>query len=215
MQTPATAVLQGRALACTRGERTLFDGLDLDLQGGEALRIGGDNGAGKTSLLRILCGLSTPNAGTVSWGGVAIGTMREDFCRQLTYIGHLSGIKDDLSACENLLLSLRLTGKTIERKAAYSALAQMGLDEQADLPTRVLSQGQKKRAALTRLLFSGPTPLWILDEPFAALDQAAQQQLTEIMNRHLDDNGMLIYSTHQEITLSAKNTITLMLREPC
>jgi heme exporter protein A len=207
--------LTAQQLACTRGERDLFDALDIELHAGDAMRIAGNNGAGKTSLLRILCGLAAPTSGTVFWDGVAIASMREQFCRQLTYLGHLSGIKDDFTAHENVMMACALAGNPVSRNAVYDALERTGLGAQADLPTRVLSQGQKKRVALTRLQFCRATPLWILDEPFAALDQHAQLLLTETLNQHLDNNGMLAYSTHQEMTLRARRNVTLELAAPC
>jgi heme exporter protein A len=207
--------LRAQQLACTRGERALFLGLDLELHRGDALRVAGNNGAGKTSLLRILSGLSMPNAGAVSWCGEHISHIREQYNRQLTYLGHLPGIKDDLTACENVLLAVRLSGNRIDRKAAVSALGQVGLGAQINLPTRVLSQGQKKRVALARLPFCCGTPLWILDEPFVALDQDAVQALAETIGQHLDNGGMLAYSTHQEISLRAQRNLTIQLHAPC
>ena len=207
--------LRAQQLACTRGERALFDGLDVELRRGDAVRIVGNNGSGKTSLLRILCGLSTPTHGSVLWDGVAIASIREQFNRQLTYLGHLNGIKDDLTACENVMLATRLSGNRIDRNAAIAILEQIGLGAQINLPTRVLSQGQKKRVALARLPFCSATPLWILDEPFVALDTDAVQVLVETINQHLDGGGMLAYSTHQEITLNAHRSAALHLNAPC
>jgi heme exporter protein A len=203
--------LTAQQLGCTRGERLLFDALDLELYSGDALRVTGNNGAGKTSLLRLLCGLSTPDHGTVCWDGVDIRKMREQYHRQLSYLGHLSGIKDELSACENVLLSTRLSGNRIDRAAALYVLEQIGLGAQANLPARVLSQGQKKRVALARLPFCSYTPLWILDEPFVGLDSDAVQLVTASINRHLEDNGMLIYSTHQEVNLVAQRNASIAL----
>ena len=207
--------LRAQQLACTRGERALFDGLDVELRRGDAVRIVGNNGSGKTSLLRILCGLSTPTHGSVLWDGIAIASIREQFNRQLTYLGHLNGIKDDLTACENVMLATRLSGNRIDRNAAIAILEQIGLGAQINLPTRVLSQGQKKRVALARLPFCSATPLWILDEPFVALDTDAVQVLVETINQHLDGGGMLAYSTHQEITLNAHRSAALHLNAPC
>lgn len=207
--------LKAQQLACTRGERDLFSALDLELTTGEALRIAGNNGAGKTSLLRILCGLAVPTHGAVSWDGFNITSMREQYCRQLTYVGHLNGIKEDFTACENVVMSCAIAGIPVSTNAVYDALARTGLDAVADLPARVLSQGQKKRVTLTRLQFCAGTPLWILDEPFAALDQNAQSQLTETLNQHLDNQGMLIYSTHQEMLLRARRNLTVELKASC
>ena len=203
--------LKAQQLACTRGERALFDALDLEVCRGDALRVAGNNGAGKTSLLRILCGLASASHGTVFWDGVNISHMREEYNRQLTYLGHLSGIKDDLTACENVLLSARLSGNRIDRKAASLALENIGLGAQVNLASRVLSQGQKKRVALARLPFCSATPLWILDEPLVALDHEAVLLVTQTMNQHLANAGMLVYTTHQEVGLAAQRNLTINL----
>ncbi|MET3106254.1 heme exporter protein A [Oxalobacteraceae bacterium GrIS 2.11] len=207
--------LQAQQLACTRGERVLFDALELELHRGDALRIAGNNGAGKTSLLRILSGLSTPNHGSVTWGGADIYGMRELYHRQITYLGHLNGIKDDFTACENVLMACKLAGMRIERKAVLSVLEQIGLGGQARLPTRVLSQGQKKRVALARLPFCSATPIWILDEPFVALDPDALQLLTTTINQHLENHGMVVYTTHQDVSLAAARNLTINLAASC
>ena len=203
--------LLAQQLACTRGERVLFENLNFELHPGDALRIAGDNGAGKTSLLRMFCGLMTPTQGSIQWMGNPISAIREQFNSQLTYLGHVNGIKDDLTACENVMLATRMSGNRIDRKAAIATLEQIGLGAQINLPARVLSQGQKKRVALARLPFCSARPLWILDEPFVALDSSAVQLLVETINQHLDNNGMLAYSTHQEIALSSQRNVTLQL----
>lgn len=195
--------LQARQLSLTRGERTLFANLDLSLQPGEALRVAGENGSGKTSLLRILAGLLAPAAGSVHWDGENIATLREQYHAQLVYLGHAQGIKDDLLAWENLVLAARLSGHTIDADKACQALAELGLAQQAELPVRALSQGQRKRVALARLHLGLPQPLWILDEAFTALDVAAVAKLTAQIGQHLATGGMLVYTTHQEIVLPA------------
>jgi len=205
--------LQTRHLACTRGERALFSGLDLELETGTALRILGSNGTGKTSLLRMLCGLSVPNAGEVLWNDRNISANREEYNRNLTYLGHAPAIKDDLYAWENVMVASTLAGNPIQKNEAYDALDRLGLEQAADLPTRVLSQGQRKRVALARLQFCGHTPLWILDEPFVALDQSSAGQLQATMNRHLDNNGMIIFTTHQEFELNDDRLLYLDLNQ--
>ena len=205
--------LQTRQLACTRGERALFARLDMAVEAGHALRILGSNGSGKTSLLRLLCGLAMPTAGVVLWNGQNIRSSREEFNRQLTYLGHAPAIKDDLLAWENLLVAATLAGQPLNRDDAYNALDRLGLEQAADLPVRVLSQGQRKRVALARLQFCTHTPLWILDEPFVALDQASVVQLQQVMNRHLDQNGMIVFTTHQEVALTDGRLHTLDLNQ--
>jgi heme exporter protein A len=203
--------LQACQLACTRGERALFQAVELEVTPGDAMRIAGANGSGKTSLLRMLCGLSTPAAGEVRWNGRPIRAMREEYGGQLIYIGHGNGVKDDLLAWENVMVAATLGGAPVSRDAAYDALERLGLGAQADLPTRALSQGQRKRVALARLHVSTAQPLWILDEPFTALDQAAVAALCATVDRHLGGGGMAIYTTHQDIALAARRQLTLDL----
>lgn len=208
--------LQACQLACTRGERELFQQLDMEVTPGDAVRVAGANGSGKTSLLRMLCGLSAPAAGEVRWHGRPIRAMREEFGSQLIYLGHGNGVKDDLAAWENVVVAATLGGEAVSRDAAYDALERLGLGAQADLPTRALSQGQRKRVALARLHLSTAQPLWILDEPFTALDHAAVAALCATLDRHLSGGGMAIYTTHQEIRLAARRQLTVDLnqREP-
>jgi heme exporter protein A len=189
----------------------LFESLNFEVQAGEAHRIAGDNGCGKTSLLRLLCGLALPTQGTVRWNGCDIRNEREDFNRQLIYIGHASGVKEDLLAWENVLFAATLSGQKVSREQVYDVLDLLGLGRAADLPTRSLSQGQRKRVALARLWLGMQTPLWILDEPFAALDPEAVLQLCRLLDQHLAQGGMLIYTTHQEINLLTQAHLHLSL----
>ena len=175
------------------------------------MRVVGANGSGKTSLLRLLCGLSSPTEGEVRWNGQNISKVREEFAGQLIYLGHANGVKDDLLAWENVLFSSVLSGHPITRDDAYAALDTLGLHQAADLPTRSLSQGQRKRVALAQLQFGVNAPLWILDEPFTALDQKTVLHLCETLNQHLYRGGMLIYTTHQEIELRPRQMLTLDL----
>jgi heme exporter protein A len=203
--------LQALELGCTRGDRQLFGGINFEIESGESLRIVGSNGSGKTSLLRMLCGLAFPSAGEVRWKGRDIRGLREEFCSQLIYLGHANGVKDDLLAWENLQVSATLSGQTISREEALAALELLGLGGAAKLPTRVLSQGQRKRVALARLGFGSSAPLWILDEPFTALDQQAVAELCGTLNAHLARGGMVVYTTHQEIELAAARSHRLEL----
>lgn len=203
--------LHAYQLACTRGERQLFSDIDFELHPGSALRVAGSNGSGKTSLLRMLCGLAFPAAGEVRWNGRNIRSVREEFGARLIYLGHANGVKDDLAAWENVVVAATLSGHPVTRAAACTALAQLGLARAADLPTRALSQGQRKRVALARLELGLAAPLWILDEPFTALDKDAVAALCATLERHLAQGGMVIYTTHQEIELSAQRTLHLGL----
>jgi heme exporter protein A len=203
--------LQAHQLTCVRGERRLFRGVDFEISAGDALRVVGANGSGKTSLLRILCGLAQPAEGEVRWHGRSIRELREEFCRHLIYLGHANGVKDDLLAWENIVVASTLSGNPVTQSDAVHALKQLGLGRAVSLPTRVLSQGQRKRVALARLQLSTSTPLWILDEPFTALDQNSVAELCGTVNRHLADGGMVIYTTHQEIDLTARRARRLDL----
>jgi heme exporter protein A len=204
-------ILQAYQLACTRGERQLFNDINFEISAGDAMRVAGTNGSGKTSMLRMLCGLAYPAAGEVRWNGSNIRAVREEFCSQMIYLGHANGVKDDLVAWENVVVASTLSGNPVTRDLAYGALEQLGLGRAADLPTRALSQGQRKRVALARLRLTMHTPLWILDEPFTALDQNAVMELCGTLNQHLAQGGVVIYTTHQEIKLSAQRLLCVDL----
>ena len=205
--------LQAHQLTCIRGDLQLFADLSFEIQPGDAMWVAGTNGSGKTSLLRMLCGLSAPAEGEVRWNGRNIRSLREEFCSNLIYLGHLNGVKDDLMAWENLVVSATLAGHPVTSDEAHDALEQLGLGRAADLPTRSLSQGQRKRVALARLSLGMAMPLWILDEPFTALDKSAVAALCGTISKHLAGGGMVIYTTHQEIDLHAKRALRLDMNE--
>jgi heme exporter protein A len=203
-------MLQVHDLSCMRGDRRLFAGLDIALDGGELLYVHGHNGSGKTTLLRTLCGLIRPEAGSIHWRGEDIRELREDFARELLYLGHKNGIKGDLTALENLRVSSVLDGFPVSEQQVWEALGRIGLDGHEDLETKVLSQGQQRRVALARLLLSR-APLWILDEPFVALDKGAVALLQEVIREHVDAGGMAVLTTHQEVPLTAGTAKQLKL----
>ena len=205
--------LQAYQLACTRGERELFSDINFEIAAGDAMRVAGTNGSGKTSLLRMLCGLAFPAQGEVRWQARNIRAVREEFAGQLIYLGHANGVKDDLLAWENVVVAATLSGHAVSRDQACDALDALGLARAADLPTRALSQGQRKRVALARLWLGMHKPLWILDEPFTALDQSAVSELCATLNQHLAQGGMVIYTTHQEIELKAQRQLSLDLSQ--
>ena len=200
-----TLGLRVEKLACTRGSRQLFDNLSVEVRPGELLRVHGANGAGKTSLLRMLCGLMEPTEGQILWRGRKVTALREAFGRELIYLGHAAALKDDLSPIENLQAASTLAGQTISLQEARRALIDAGLRGHENTLVRRLSQGQRKRSALARLVLanSAPqlTPLWVLDEPFNALDSMATAWLSSLMQDHLQRQGMVVLTSHQSVPL--------------
>jgi heme exporter protein A len=203
-------MLEVTDLECVRGDRRLFSGLAFSLQAGELLHLHGHNGSGKTTLMRAICGLIQPTAGKVRWKGEGIRRLGEEFTRDLIYIGHKNGIKGDLNGVENLRIACVLDGISITTRQAWEALERMGLRGHEDLPTRVLSQGQKRRVAMARLLVN-QAPLWILDEPFTALDLAAVEFLQSVIRAHVAAGGVVILTTHQEVNLTRGQVKQLQL----
>lgn len=203
-------MLQGSDLVCVRGDRRLFRDVNFSLEAGGLMQVRGPNGSGKTSLLRILCGLSAPAHGEIRWCGTSIRSLGGAYNRVITYLGHLNGAKEDLTAIENLRISCALAGVEVDDKKVREALQHIGLKGRELLPARVLSQGQKKRVALARLLVCD-TRLWILDEPLAALDIHAIQLIKELLEKHLAQGGMVVMTTHQEIDIAATATKKLQL----
>ena len=197
-------MLEAAGLDCVRQGRALFRALSFSLKPGERLRIAGANGSGKTSLLRILCGLLAPNAGEVRWRGEKIASLKEEYSRYLVYLGHAPAVKDDFTPAENLEISCKLAGLTVK---ADAALAHLGVP--ADVPVRKLSQGQRRRAALARLVVSAQIPLWLLDEPYAALDTQAASTVDALIAEHAARGGAVIFTTHQETGAAAARVIEL------
>ena len=193
--------LQVMNASCERGGRPLFAPVSFSLTPGQALHLQGDNGAGKTSLLRALCGLSPLSQGQLSWCGQPLPQSRSFFLQQVFYLGHALGLKDELSALENLQAAAAIAGQPLNTSAAATALKTQGLSTRMQLPLRVLSQGQKRRVALARLQVS-TARLWLLDEPMVALDSAAQQALTALLQSHISQGGMLLFTSHQPLALS-------------
>lgn len=202
--------LQIDGLSCVRGDRTLFCDLSFGIGGGELLHLKGHNGSGKTTLLRALAGLLLPESGEIRWQGRNIRSLREEYSRHLLYLGHLNGIKGDLTAIENLRISSVLDGFELSDRRAWQVLAEIGLRGHEDLPTKHLSQGQKRRVALARLLVN-EAALWILDEPFTALDVDAVQLLQEVIHAHVQNGGAAVVTTHQEVAMIGEHTRTVVL----
>ena len=196
-------MLELRGATCVRGTRALFKGLDLLVPAGRLLRVQGVNGAGKTSLLRLICGLLAPADGAVLWQGQNIAALREEFNRQMVFLGHAAALKDDLSAIENLLAACRLGGVPVDAAQARAALIEAGLRGRDHAPARILSQGQRKRVALARLVLSTQTRLWVLDEPFNALDTVATAWLIGLIGAQVARGGIVVLTSHQSVDIGA------------
>lgn len=193
-------MLTATGLTCIRGERRLFAGLDLAVGPGEWLHVQGENGTGKTSLLRILAGLSPPADGEIRWNGELTRRLGEDFRREMLYLGHHGAVKEELTPFENLSLAAQLDGAALNEADALKALARFGLRGREDLVVRFLSAGQKRRVLLARLAVRQAT-LWILDEPFTALDVRAVDMLSGLIVEHVTNGGIAILTSHQTIPL--------------
>jgi heme exporter protein A len=204
-------MLQAVGLSCRRGERRLFSDLNVKVEPGTLLAVVGENGSGKTSLLRIFSSLLPPEEGSVLWDGQDIHQLKELYAGQLTYLGHLNGIKDDLTPLENLMSATSLAGEPCSNSGAKEALEAIGLKRPIHhLPSKVLSQGQKRRVTLARLWLS-TRPLWLLDEPFTSLDAASTGVVTQRLLAHVQRGGLAVLVTHQEVALPAERLQHLRL----
>ncbi len=190
--------LQSIALACERDGRLLFEGLQLQVQAGDMLQVSGPNGSGKSSLLRLLAGLMQPAEGEVHLAGKALAKQRSELARNLLWLGHAAGIKGLLTAEENLAWLCALH-RPANAGAIDAALSAVGLRGFEDVPCHTLSAGQQRRVALARLYLNAP-PLWILDEPFTALDKQGVAQLEQHLAQHCQNGGMVILTTHHQLT---------------
>lgn len=185
-------------LECIRGDNLLFTGLNFQLHSHQLLQIEGANGSGKTSLLRILAGLSLASEGEVRWDGLDILKQRPAYFSQMAYLGHTLGVKADLSPLENLRIALALAGIAFDRDKVCQDLDKVGLAGREDIPARALSAGQKQRVALARLL-ACPAKLWIMDEPFTALDVSGVALVRSLLEAHLRQGGMAVLTSHQTV----------------
>jgi heme exporter protein A len=211
MTDPALApALTIHDLACERSERLLFKGLSFGLSASQLLLVQGGNGQGKTSLLRLLTGLGRPDAGEVRWRGEPIARCRDRYHREMAYLGHANGIKDDLNPVENLRFHVALHGRPFEQAQALDTLKRLGLSRCLDLPCRALSFGQRRRVALSALLLAGAS-LWILDEPLTGLDVTAVALVEGLIRDHLHAGGMVVATTHQVMNLAGVDVQRLVV----
>ena len=202
------ALLQTRELSCVKDDRWLFEGLNLDIDRGQILLVEGKNGSGKTSLLRILTGLSLPESGDVLWQGDPISEVGPDYYEQVNYVGHHDGIKRDLTCLENLRLiqAMGIPGDL----DLDEALERVNLYRFGDNFVSTLSAGQKRRLAMARLIVT-EARLWIMDEPFTSLDKASMALFQNMFEQHLEQGGIIIMTSHHDIEMPDSDVIRLDL----
>lgn len=201
-------MLSAHGLSCVRGERRLFAQLNLAVDAGQWLHVRGENGAGKTSLLRLLAGLAHPAEGEVRWCGQPVQHADSAYRQNLLYFGHQAAVKEDLSALENLSFAAAMDGAALAEPLALAALYRVGLRGREDLPIRVLSAGQKRRVMLARLA-TRSAKLWVLDEPFTALDTKAVDLLASLITEHLANGGMAVLTSHQTMPIAGGLVVQL------
>jgi len=202
--TSALPSLAALDLACRRGDRILFKGLQFEVKPGQVVWLRGANGRGKTSLLRLLAGLSTPEAGQVSWSGSPT---------QRVYVAHANALKEDLTVLESLRFLACLHGRDDSEVALTEALRLFGMASRRDAFVRTLSQGQHRRVALARLALDVAPALWILDEPFDALDTEGIHTLNSLLTQHAARGGSVVLTSHQALTLSEPSPVVVQLDE--
>ena len=211
MSTTSPALITAKQLTCIREERILFEDLSFNINAGDIVQIEGPNGAGKTSLLRILAGLSIPYEGEVLFNQQPITNIKDLFHHNLLYLGHLAGVKGEMTAQENLDFNLALSGLSTHQ--SEETLAQVALLGFEDALASHLSAGQHRRIALAKL-WQSKAPIWILDEPFTAIDKRGVQKLEQLFVEHAKQGGCVILTTHQDLSLASSlfRKITLEYR---
>ncbi len=199
---PSVPTLSAIDLACRRGNRRLFSGVGFDVGAGQAMWLRGRNGRGKTSLLRLAAGLAVPESGRITWGGVPVREAA-GLAQRLVYVAHASALKDDLSVTESLRFLALLHGRDADTPALHAALDRVGMGARRDALVRTLSQGQRRRATLARLALERQASLWILDEPYDALDSDGIEAVNLLLAEHLVRGGSVLLTSHQAAGASA------------
>ncbi len=203
--------LEVKKLFCERDERVLFANFSLQVNAAEVVQIIGQNGSGKTTLLRILCGLSDAYTGDILWQGSALDDVRDAYYQAMLYVGHLAGVKGALTPEENLRWMMQLD-KGLNKCSIMDALQQIGLFGFEDVPCHSLSAGQQRRVGLARLYLSS-APLWILDEPFTALDKKGVREKEALIANHVHEGGSVILTTHHDLMIPGKTVRPINLDE--
>ena len=198
MKNPCT--LNFSKLGCNKGGRQLFSDVDCTLEAGRWLYVTGANGVGKTSLLRMVCGLSSIEYGDVLWNGQSIQAQHDAYRQDLCYLGHLNALQESMSVAENLTFTCALGGMAPSAAQTEQVLTRFGLRGRSRQLVRHLSQGQKRRVALSRLALSRAR-LWVLDEPYVAMDEAGVQMLADLIAKHLADGGLAVVTSHQRVPI--------------
>lgn len=196
-------MLEARALECIRGHRRLFSNLSFAVRAGECFELRGPNGSGKTTLLRMLSGLVPPESGAILWHDEPIRVQRQAYLSSMTYIGHRCAVKDDMTTLENLLVSSAMGGVALASEEAQRALACLQLEDCTHLYARYLSEGQRRRLALARLV-NCRRALWLLDEVMTSLDATWAKSIATLIDGHLSRGGMAVIATHHELSLSSR-----------
>jgi heme exporter protein A len=200
------SLISASNLTCIREERLLFDQLDIEINAGDIVQVEGPNGSGKTSLLRILAGLSQPYDGKVFYKNQSINRSREEFHQNLLYLGHLPGVKGEMTAQENLNFNLTLHGLNINSVEIEDTLAQVNLTGFENSLASHLSAGQHRRISLARL-YKSTAIVWILDEPFTAIDKQGVHSLEQLFKAHIKQGGCIILTTHQDLLTFAPEQV--------
>jgi heme exporter protein A len=198
-------MLEACSLECVRRHRRLFSNLSFSMSPGDCLELKGPNGSGKTSLLRMLCGLLPPSSGAILWHGKPISALREAYLSSVAYVGHRCAVKDELTTLENLRMSSALGGWELSLDEAHDVLSRMSLAEQEHVHARHLSEGQQRRVALCRLVVSR-SELWLLDEVMTSLDAASASAITTLIDEHVSRGGMTVIATHQDLKLAVRTS---------